>query len=619
MAKAGQFNRLFCLAFLLAAGFIALGWRLVDLQILKHDELRVLAQKNTRRLNIREPLRGQIRDIRGNPLAISVPAKSVCADPTLITPHQLEVARALAPLLQTNETYLAERLQPRIREVDGRMVTNSYVVLKRKVPLDVWNQIHQAMTNLTFGVDEKNLRPSQKTFYRNLRQKSVFAEEDQMRVYPNQALAAHVVGYVGGDDQAGQNGIELALNSKLAGVQGWRRTETDVRRRELVQYRDQDVEPRNGFNVVLTLDSGIQHIVETELAEAAERHTPISISAIVVRPRTGEILAMATLPTYNPNRPGAFPPEALRNRVITDISEPGSTFKIVVVSAALNEGKLRLNDVYDCEKGRFYFAGRTLHDHESYSSLTVEQIIMKSSNIGTAKIAIQKLGEDKLYDYVKNFGFGTRTGVPLPGEVGGILHPVKNWSKVSIAQIPMGHGLASTPLQMVMAMSAIANKGTLMRPMIISRLEDESGNVVAQYQPQVARQVISENAAYQMVKALKSVVSDEGTAAKAKLENYTVAGKTGTAQKVINGTYVRGRYFSSFIGFFPADNPELCISVVMDEPKNGYYGGQTAAPVFKHIAERSARYLNLRPEIAPENAIEDVVAATPEGKGALAR
>jgi cell division protein FtsI/penicillin-binding protein 2 len=372
-------------------------------------------------------------------------------------------------------------------------------------------------------------------------------------------------------------------------------TETDRPGREVVPLREQDVEPRDGLDVVLTIDSMVQHIVESALAEAMEKHSPVSISGTVVRPRTGEILAMATLPNFDPNtREGSA--DARRNRVIADVVEPGSTFKIVVVSGALDEGVVRLSDTFDCENGHFYFAGRKLHDHESYGVLSVEHIITHSSNIGAAKIGI-KMGEGRLYDYIRNYGFGTRTGLPLQGEVGGIVHPVKKWSKVSVAQIPMGQGIAVTGLQMTMAMCAIANRGVLMRPMLVDRLEDSDHKAVAKYVPQRVRQVISEPTAEQMVRALKTVVSPEGTAAKAALAHYTVAGKTGTAQKSggPNG-YLPGKYFATFIGFFPADNPEVCISVMMDEPKHGYYGGQIAAPVFKQIAESVANYLNIRPE-----------------------
>jgi cell division protein FtsI/penicillin-binding protein 2 len=377
-----------------------------------------------------------------------------------------------------------------------------------------------------------------------------------------------------------------------------------------VSLRDQDVEPRDGLNVVLTIDSVIQHVLESALAEAMQKHEPISVTGIAIRPRTGEILAMATLPTFDPNNPGASPADARRNRMITDILEPGSTFKIVVVSGALNDGKVKLSDTFECEHGRFAYAGRILHDHESYGTLTVEGIITKSSNIGAAKIGIE-LGPQRLYDYIRGFGFGEKTGIPLLGEVPGFVPVPKNWYKVSLAQIPMGHGVTVTRLQMAMAMSAIANGGVLMRPMLVDRLEDREGNLVAKYSPQSVRRVMSEDAAREMVKALKTVTTSEGTAPKAALEYYDVAGKTGTAQKAGAGGYMPGKYFSSFVGFFPADNPELCISIVLDEPKHGYYGGQVAAPAFKQVAELAANYLSIRPDHLDDTAAPTQLASKP--------
>jgi len=613
MAKQLQYTRLGWLALLLGAAFVGLGYRLIDLQVLRFEEFTALARHNTHKEYPLEPRRGDIFDAKGNLLATSAFVKTVCANPALIGNRQAEVARAVAPLLQVSEGELLQRLTPRVtRNTNGAVMTNHYVVLKRKVQVETWQKIQAAMTNLSFGLDEKKLLRQERAFYRDLRRGAIYAEklDDQLRVYPNQALAAHVLGYVGTDERevdghprpetSGKDGIERWFNAKLAGVRGWRVTETDRPGRELVSRREQDVEPHDGFNVVLTIDSVVQHIVESALAEAMQRHSPLSISGIAVRPRTGEILAMATLPNFDPNNPGTAPAEARRNRVIADLAEPGSTFKIVVVSGALNDGVVRLSDTFDCENGHFHFAGRVLHDHESYGVLTTERIITKSSNIGAAKIGIklcEKMGESRLYDYIHNYGFGSRTGLPLQGEIGGIVHPVKKWSKVSIAQIPMGQGVAVTSLQMMMAMCAIANKGVLMQPMLVDRLEDRNRVVVAKYSPQRVRRVISEAAAEQMVTALKTVVSPEGTAGKAALTHYTVAGKTGTAQKSGGPEgYLKGKYFASFIGFFPADNPELCISVVMDEPKQGYYGGQIAAPVFKQIAEAAANYLNIRPE-----------------------
>ena len=609
MAKQLQFKRLIWLAAFLGVAFVGLGVKLLSLQVLRHDELSGLAQRNTQRTFRLEPRRGDILDARGNLLATSVFVKTVCADWNFIGNRLPEVAHAVAPVLQLDETGLVKFLESRRlrKNSHGETITNAHVVLKNKVSAETWERLQQAMTNLTFGLDERKLPKPEQAFYRNLRAKAVIADphSDQIRVYPNQSLAAHVLGYVGVMDRvvnsnhvseiAGAEGIEKIFNSKLTGAAGWRVTETDRRNRELLTLREQEVEAHDGLDVVLTLDAVIQHIAETALAEAVKKYSPISASAIVVRPRTGEILAMVTLPNFDPNNPGAASADARRNRVISDVAEPGSTFKIVVVSGALNSGLVRLSDTFDCERGHFAFAGRVLHDHESYGILSVENIITKSSNIGAAKIGIL-MQEPRLYQYMRDYGFGTATGISLSGEVRGLVYPVKNWSKVSIAQIPMGHGVAVTPLQMVMAMSAIANGGVLMHPMLVDRLEDENHNPVVQYPPQRVRQVISESAAHEMVEALKTVVTSDGTAAKAALEHYTVAGKTGTAQKVQNGQYASDKFFSSFIGFFPADNPELCISVVMDEPKGGHYGGQVAAPTFKQIAERTANYLNIRPD-----------------------
>jgi cell division protein FtsI/penicillin-binding protein 2 len=316
---------------------------------------------------------------------------------------------------------------------------------------------------------------------------------------------------------------------------------------------------------------------------------------------------MATLPNFDPNNPGAAPADARRNRVVTDVVEPGSTFKIVVISGALNDGTVKLDDMFDCQHGHFAFAGKILHDHEPYDMLSVKGIITKSSNIGAAEVGI-KMGEQRLYDYICSYGFGTRTGLPLPGEVKGISYAPKNWSKVSVAQIPMGQGIAVTRLQMMMAMCAIANDGVLMQPMIVKQLEDREGNVVARYSPQSVRRIVGENAVKNMVEALKTVPTKEGTAPKAALEHYTVAGKTGTAQKPEPGGGYGHKYVASFIGFFPADNPEICISVVLDEPKEGYYGGQVAGPIFKDIAERAANYLNIKPDIDDNTNRLDVIA-----------
>jgi cell division protein FtsI/penicillin-binding protein 2 len=607
MTKRLQLRRVLMLTVFVCVAFAGLSYRLVDLQVLRHDELAKLAQDNTQREFRQAPRRGDILDARGNLLATSIPVKTVCADPSLIGNQQAVVAHALAPLLQMSEGELSQKLFPRVSKNEkGETVTNDlhYVRLQKNVTEETWQKIQLAMNRLSFGVDEKKLPETGRAFFRNLRQSAIFAEPDQMRVYPNGSLAAQVLGFPGVEEFkldghpvsqiSGRDGIELALNSALGGVAGWRVTQTDRQNHELVALRDEDVQPRDGLNVVLTIDAAIQHNLEAALADAMQQHTPCSITGIILRPQTGEILAMASLPDYDPNTPATVTPET-RNRVITDVVEPGSTFKIVVVSGALNEGVVKLSDEFDCEHGHFAFAGKILHDHEPFGVLTTEGIITKSSNIGAAKIGI-RLGEQNLYHYAWDFGFGQRTGILLPGEVSGILHPVKDWSKVSVAQIPMGQGVAVTRLQMAMAMAALANDGWLMRPMLVSRLEDRNGNVVQKYEPQRVRQVVNEATDRMMIEALKTVVTTNGTAQGAAMKDYVAAGKTGTAQKAENGVYVQGKYISSFIGFFPADDPQVCISIVMDEPKEGYYGGQVCGPVFKEIAEGCASYLNVPPD-----------------------
>jgi len=336
MIHPAQLRRLLVLAILLGGIFAALGYRLVVLQILQHDKYRLIAGRNTQRVFLREPRRGDILDVHGNPLATSLPVKRVCADPRYVGSHAVEIARTIAPLLQLPEADLARRLQPIVHTNQaGLLVTNSQVNLKRKVSVEQWQQITQAMGALAFAVEEKQMSKSEKNSCRLLRQHAIFAVDDQQRVYPSRNLAAHVVGFARSEETefnntvvneiTGVDGIEAWCNTKLSGVRGWRVTETDRRKREIVAGREQEVEARPGLNAVLTLDLLIQDIVEKELAEAMKKHSPTSVSALVVRPRTGEILAMATLPNYDPNQPGVAPEDHRRNRVITDRIEPGST------------------------------------------------------------------------------------------------------------------------------------------------------------------------------------------------------------------------------------------------------------------------------------------------------
>jgi len=607
MSNKQQIQRALALLIILFIGFICLGARLVDLQVIKHSDLLAEAQRKTEKKIWQPAKRGDILDANGNPLATAIPVKTVWVNPQLLVtqtnlPNAPQFfARALAPLLQLDEGKLLAQMQPRLRPTTNGFATNQYAVLKRQVNEPAWQQIQATLKTLPAYVDTRGWKKSRLQALTNLCLTVIRADSEQMRVYPNGSLAGQVIGFTAGRDSTnhasglvGCDGIEKTFDAKLSGVDGWRVTEVNRSGSERASERDEDVQARDGLNVVLTLDAAVQHIVESALADAMQKHTPKSITGIVMRPKTGEILAMASLPNYDPNQSRTITTDA-RNRVITDVVEPGSTFKIVVVSGALDKNVVQLNDMFDCEMGHFAFAGRILHDHEALPMESVKSIIMKSSNIGAAKIGI-KLGEQNLYDYAWNYGIGQRSGIPLPGEAGGILYPVKKWSKVSIAQIPMGHGVAATRLQMLYAMGAIANDGWLMRPMLVSRLQTRDGAVVQRYAPERVRKVISSTADKKIIEALKGVPTKEGTAELAALKNYVVAGKTGTAQKVENGAYVSGKYLSSFIGFFPADNPEICISVVMDEPKEGYYGGKVCGPVFRDIAERCASYLNIAPD-----------------------
>ena len=606
-----QFKRALALLALVVLAFVGLGFRLMDLQVWRHDELAKQTEEKTQQTSWRTAKRGDILDANGNLLATSIPVKMVCADPSMIGGQQAVVAHALAPLLQMSDAELQQRLTPRIQKnSQGETVTNGlhYVRLQKNVSDETWQKIQAAMSQLTFGVDEKKLSKTDRAFLRNLRQYAISAEPDQLRVYPNGPLAAHILGFVGAventnhaPDLVGYDGIEKFFDDKLRGASGWRVSGMDSRKNELVTLRDEDVQAQSGLNVVLTIDAAVQHILETALTNALARHAPESITGIVMRPRTGEILALASLPSYDPNNLRTINTNTEPDRVISDVMEPGSTFKTIVISGALNEHVVTLNDTVFCENGIFHYGGITLHDseHNHLGDIPVWEVLEKSSNIGASKIGI-KMQAPKLYDYMEDFGLGQFTGIPLPHEVSAknFVRPADKWGKYSIAQIPMGQGVAVTRLQMAMAVGALANDGVLMRPMLVKRLEDSSGYVVERYEPQSVRRVVTEQTAKEMVEALKTVVSKDGTAPLAAITNYVVAGKTGTAQKVVDGKYASDRFVVSFIGFFPADDPQVCISIVMDSPKEGgkAFGGALCGPVFHDVAQRCASYLNIPPD-----------------------
>jgi cell division protein FtsI/penicillin-binding protein 2 len=428
--------------------------------------------------------------------------------------------------------------------------------------------------------------------------------DEQLRVYPRGSLAAHVLGFVGHNPKAdselyepattGVEGLEYAWNPALRGVPGWEVGQWVNRAGETLFEVHEKLAARAGSDIVSTLDLSLQRIVEQELESGFRDCAPTGIYCVMVRPSTGEILAMANFPAFDPNDIGSSKAGWRRNRAITDSFEPGSTFKALTIGAALDSGVVSLAEQIDCENGFFDHGGLPLRDLYRYDHLTVEYVLAKSSNIGAAKIGL-RMGVPALYEGVRRFGIGELTGIPLPAEARGKLRPPQQWREnTSITRVPMGHEIAATPLQMTMAIAAIANEGRLMRPLLVRQVQAPDGGVIANFEPHVRQQALSARAAQQMVQALCTVVED-GTGKAAALEGFRVAGKTGTADKFTNGRWDE-KQFASFIGFFPAEDPELCIGVFVDEPGgNVHFGGSTAAPIFKRIAERSAAYLGLSP------------------------
>ena len=347
-----------------------------------------------------------------------------------------------------------------------------------------------------------------------------------------------------------------------------------------------------GNSVVLTIDKTIQYTAEKELAVAVRKSGAKGGTAIVMDPKSGEVLAMANYPQFNPNDLSSTSQAALKNRAIVDTYEPGSTFKVFLLAAALEEGVVKPGDKFNCENGSMELAGKVIHDTHKHGALTVREIMKFSSNIGSAKIAA-KLGKERFYDYITSFGFGSPTGIELNGEGSGILRSMKTWSNLELATLSFGQGVSATPIQLTTAFSAIANGGYLMKPYLVKDILDRDGKVIKSNQPQIVKKVISGDTASKVTEMLRDVVAEGGTGTEAALNGYDVAGKTGTAQKVSGGRgYRENKHVASFIGFVPAESPELVVLVAIDEPEGIQYGGIVAAPAFRAISETSLRYLN---------------------------
>lgn len=593
----------------LLLGFVGIAGRLVYLQVYKHEVFSKEVDDGQERYIALQPRRGNILDRNGNILATTVFGYTLGADPTFMGPYYKEVASVLSPFLEMDTAELAAKLEPRmVATRDGRVIPDQWEELKKKLRFEEWNRIQAALKHADIGRSHPGLTQEDHQFIRRLKTRGIYTSPIQWREYPHQFLASQVLGYVGEGEKLkamntsipvlhGSEGLEYRFNKQLTGVPGWRKIVQKTSGGELVHLRGNDIPPKNGHHVFTTLDIRVQGILEDELRQGFNECEPHSMSGIIVRPYTGEVLAMANLPTFDPNNRLDYDPESYSNRAITDPYEPGSTFKVVAIAGALNEKRLSIHDAFDCESGRWVYKRVPLHDHHAYKVLSVGDIVAKSSNIGTAKIALHRLGNETLHEYIQRFGFGRPTGIILPGEEPGLVYDLSRWSGISITRVAIGHELLATLLQTTMSLAAIANDGLMMRPLLVSRLEDDEGRTVATYEPMPVRQVISRETARIMKQTLKKVVSPEGTAPKAELENYVVAGKTGTTVKAYGGNYLGPKkYYSSFVGFFPADNPEVVIAIAVNEPQKGRYGGGVAGPVFKEVAERIASYLNIRPD-----------------------
>ncbi|MBF0531151.1 MAG: transpeptidase family protein [Deltaproteobacteria bacterium] len=441
--------------------------------------------------------------------------------------------------------------------------------------------------------------------------------KESKRFYPNKDLASHVLGFVGLDSR-GLEGIELGYDEYLHGTPTHWRVQRDALGRT---YLDRDIDGPDeikGANITLTLDRRIQYITEKALAQAVEKFNAKGGMALVVQPQSGEILASAIVPDFNPNLYQTYAPAQRRNRVITDTFDPGSTFKVFIVSGALEDALVKPQDNIYCENGAYMIDRHVIHDTHPYGILPVSKIIKFSSNIGALKIG-EKLGPARLHQYLNRFSFGQRTGINFPGESVGLLRAAKSWSRLDAANVAFGQGVSVTALQLTMAMAALANDGLLMKPLIVSRITDSSGQTIKSFEPEIARQVVSVQTARAMKEMLRGVVTEGGTGTKAESPGYPAAGKTGTAQKIdrATGTFSDHRYFSSFVGFVPYQSPKLVIFVGLDEPSLSSYGSTVAAPTFREIAQQVLPMLNVPPtlpEPSPGNNSQLKVAATKPGQ-----
>ncbi len=549
-------GRLLIVACLALLWMTAVFGRLGYLQLFLHREYLARAQRQQQRVIEITPKRGAIYDRNMHPLAMSIPVDSAFAVPSELGDQQL-AAQLLSGVLGTPREVLEARLAS----------SHSFVWIARKLPPDKKE-----------AVEALNLR-------------GVYFQKENQRIYPKRDLASHVLGFVDLDEK-GLGGIEYELDGKIRGKSEKIIVMADARQR---WFDGGEAQRERGVNVVLTLDEKIQYIAERELAAAIAKTHAMAGTVLVMNPNSGEILALANWPKFNPNAANDSPAEARMNRAVAALYEPGSTFKLITLAAAFDQGVTRPEEIFDCENGAVYVAGHRIRDHKPFGLLRVADILAQSSDVGAIKIAL-RLGAPKFYDYIRAFGFGQQTGVDMPGESKGLLRRLENWSAISIGSISMGQEVGVTPLQLIGAVSAIANGGMLYKPHVIAELRRGDQVLPAEglLAPTEPRRVIRPETAATLRRLMEGVVLN-GTGKPAHLDGWTAAGKTGTAQKIdpATGRYSARQLIASFTGFAPINNPAVTILVLLDSPVGQREGGQVAAPVFKRIAEQVLPHLDV--------------------------
>jgi len=530
------------------------------LQIYEQERFAHLAEKQHLKVVQLTPSRGAIYDATNSALAVSIEMDSLYAEPRNMEDPAAAAVR-LAPVIGMPKEALEKKLN----------ASKGFVWLARRLTPEVAAAVRKLDID---GIG--------------------FAKEPK-RFYPNAEIGSHVIGFTGLDPE-GLEGVERKYDSTLLGNTGYMVTERDALGRDIGTRGMMMKSASAGQSIALTIDKNIQYIAEKELATAVEGSRAKGGIAIVMEPQTGRLLAMANYPTFNPNLFGKFPAQALRNRAVTDSFEPGSTMKVFLIAAAIEEKVVAPNDAFNCENGVFNVGGRTIHDTHKYGRLSVGEILKYSSNIGAAKIG-SRLGPERLYGYLKGFGFGAKSNIDLPGEVSGYLRNKSQWYGVDLATISFGQGISVSAIQLATAMSAIANGGTLMQPYIVEKIIDGKGNVLKSFSPLSRQKVISPETAGAVARMMEGVAADGGTGTAAAVDGFRVAGKTGTAQKAdpVTKGYSADKRTASFVGIVPVDNPRLTIVVIVDEPKTSSYGGVVAAPAFSAIARQSLCYLRVAP------------------------